>query len=131
MGRMMPEDCPHGVTIDWGDFGPCRDCDEHGDDECPNLEPCPQCEAERTEQHVTPKGMDEARKRIENVLGRTINLVAPTLDGDQVSDHARELLRAAEAYRVAVEELNAGKRFGVTAVLDAERRLHEAAVAER
>ena len=43
MSRTMPVDCPHGVTIDWGDFGPCQDCCEHGDDDCPNLEDCPEC----------------------------------------------------------------------------------------
>jgi hypothetical protein len=33
MGRMLPEECEHGVVIDWGDFGPdyvlgeaCVDC---------------------------------------------------------------------------------------------------------
>ena len=38
---------------------------------------------------MTPKGMDEARKRIENILGRTINLVQPEPEQDEV-DRAPE-----------------------------------------
>lgn len=45
--RMMPMECAHGWTVDWGDFGPCQDCDEHDGERCPNYTPCPQCEAER------------------------------------------------------------------------------------
>ena len=39
MGRSMPVECEHGVTIDWGDFG--------GDD--PQHQECPQCEQEQKE----------------------------------------------------------------------------------
>lgn len=35
MGRMMPIECPHGVIVDWGDFG--------GDDE--KHPACPACDA--------------------------------------------------------------------------------------
>jgi hypothetical protein len=42
--RTMPMDCEHGVTVDWGDFGPCQDCAEHNwDDNCPNIVECPDC----------------------------------------------------------------------------------------
>ena len=44
MGRMTPINCHHGFTVDWGDFGPCQDCDEHDDGACPNLRDCPDCE---------------------------------------------------------------------------------------
>jgi hypothetical protein len=36
--RTMPTFCPHGVCLDWGDFGP---------DEGPNGEPCERCDNER------------------------------------------------------------------------------------
>lgn len=45
--RMLPTECKHGTVLDWGDFGPCQDCDEHDGEPCPNLAVCPQCEAER------------------------------------------------------------------------------------
>lgn len=40
---MMPVDCQHGVTIDWGDFGPCQDCNDHPGESCPSLVDCPEC----------------------------------------------------------------------------------------
>lgn len=46
MGRTMPSECDHGVVLDWGDFGPCQDCSEHGGDACPNFSRCGACEAE-------------------------------------------------------------------------------------
>jgi hypothetical protein len=45
--RYLPTECEHGVTVDDGDFGPCQDCDEHGDDPCPNFHQCPKCDADR------------------------------------------------------------------------------------
>jgi hypothetical protein len=39
----MPTVCMHGITVDWGDFGPCQNCDIHADWECPNLNDCPTC----------------------------------------------------------------------------------------
>jgi hypothetical protein len=51
MSRTHPTDCEHGVTVDWGDFGPCRNCDDHPDtDDCPNLVDCPDCALD----HVPP-----------------------------------------------------------------------------
>lgn len=48
MGRMLPIDCPHGLVLDWGDFGPCQDCDEHPGRKCPNyLDSCPECRGPR------------------------------------------------------------------------------------
>ena len=49
MGRMMPINCRHGFTVDWGDFGHCQDCDEHDDGACPNLSDCPDYETARNE----------------------------------------------------------------------------------
>lgn len=46
MGRTLPYECKHGVVIAWNDFGPCQNCDEHEDEECPNFEDCPDCDAE-------------------------------------------------------------------------------------
>lgn len=46
MGRTIPTDCAHGVTVDWGDFGPCQNCDEHPDEGCPNLVDCAACEGD-------------------------------------------------------------------------------------
>lgn len=47
MGRTHPTECRHGVVIDWGDFGPCQNCDEHPDtDDCPNLRDCLTCAEE-------------------------------------------------------------------------------------
>lgn len=43
MSRTMPTECEHGEIVDWGDFGPCQDCDEHPDDDCPNFRDCRQC----------------------------------------------------------------------------------------
>ena len=47
--RTMPTDCEHGVTIDYGDFGPCQDCDTDHDpmlpDVCPNFQRCAECDA--------------------------------------------------------------------------------------
>jgi hypothetical protein len=45
---MMPTECRHGFVVDWGDFGECQNCDEHGDGDCPNLAECPECWAEET-----------------------------------------------------------------------------------
>lgn len=47
MGRTMPTECEHGTTIDYGDFGPCQDCSEHDEGECPNFRDCEQCQADR------------------------------------------------------------------------------------
>jgi hypothetical protein len=41
MGRTHPTECPHGVTVDWGDFGP----DPH--DGSVGAQECDQCRAER------------------------------------------------------------------------------------
>lgn len=41
MSRTLPQECEHGRTVDWGDFGP-------DDDSRP--EPCPDCEAKRSAQ---------------------------------------------------------------------------------
>lgn len=53
MGRMLPVDCEHGVTIDWGDFGPCQGlCEENHPedlDDCPDYERCEQCEEAKYE----------------------------------------------------------------------------------
>lgn len=49
MGRTLPIECKHGVTVDWGDFGPCQgECDvvHPGEFECPDVPGCPECEAE-------------------------------------------------------------------------------------
>ncbi|HEX2578651.1 MAG TPA: hypothetical protein VHK88_20070 [Aquihabitans sp.] len=56
MSRMMPYECEHGVTVDWGDFGPHQsdeDCRRDygrwpGDGApCPTCYPtCPQCDAD-------------------------------------------------------------------------------------
>lgn len=46
--RVLPTECKHGTVLDWGDFGPCQDCDEHDGEPCPNLAVCPQCEAVQT-----------------------------------------------------------------------------------
>lgn len=46
MGRTLPYECEHGTIIDWGDFGPCQDCNEHEGEPCPNYESCSQCDAE-------------------------------------------------------------------------------------
>jgi hypothetical protein len=51
-GRTMPTECAHGVTVDWGDFGPCQNCDEHGDELCPNVQRCWQCDEELEAQIV-------------------------------------------------------------------------------
>lgn len=50
--RTMPYVCPHGVEVDAGDFGPCQDCETHGDDDCPNYTPCAQCEAAAEKWHM-------------------------------------------------------------------------------
>lgn len=42
--RTMPYVCPHGVEVDAGDFGPCQDCETHGDAECPNFTSCERCD---------------------------------------------------------------------------------------
>jgi len=47
MSRTLPLDCKHGVTVDWGDFGPCQDCDDHPGEDCPNLGDCELCDAEQ------------------------------------------------------------------------------------
>ena len=47
MGRTLPMECEHGVTIDWGDFGPCQgNCERvHPEDldDCPDFERCLEC----------------------------------------------------------------------------------------
>lgn len=44
-GRTLPTECEHGVTVDWGDFGPCQDCADHDwSEDCPNIESCPDCD---------------------------------------------------------------------------------------
>ena len=54
MSRYMPTECRHGNVTDYGDFGPCQNCDEH-DDDCPNLIDCPECATSRTPtQRTTP-----------------------------------------------------------------------------
>lgn len=66
MGRMMPVDCQHGVTIDWGDFGPCQDCDDHPGESCPNLVDCPECA--KPARQVTPSQrltLDQHIERLE------------------------------------------------------------------
>jgi hypothetical protein len=47
MGRYMPTECQHGTVVDWGDFGPCQDCNKHGDD-CPNFADCKLCDESET-----------------------------------------------------------------------------------
>lgn len=51
MGRYLPTECEHGVTIDWGDFGPCQDCStDHDDDSpCPNYPTCAECVSDGAE----------------------------------------------------------------------------------
>lgn len=55
MGRTLPVECHHGVTVDWGDFGYCQgDCERfHPENlaDCPDLPGCDLCEQEeqRTE----------------------------------------------------------------------------------
>ena len=51
MSRYMPTECRHGNVTDYGDFGPCQNCDEHDDllddGDCPNFANCPQCDEQR------------------------------------------------------------------------------------
>jgi hypothetical protein len=54
MSRYMPTVCVHGVTVDWGDFGPCQNCDNHADWECPNLANCPKCNTEAAHKRPGP-----------------------------------------------------------------------------
>jgi hypothetical protein len=38
MGRTIPYECPHGRTLDWGDFGPDPDDGSVGVDRCEKCE---------------------------------------------------------------------------------------------
>lgn len=52
MGRYLPTVCQHGIEVDAGDFGPCQNCDDHGDDPCPNFKACHQCDAIRRREEM-------------------------------------------------------------------------------
>lgn len=47
MGRTLPTECPHGVIVDWGDFGPtcplALEADEEYTEYCLDPEWCPSC----------------------------------------------------------------------------------------
>ena len=43
--RTLPTECEHGVVVDFGDFGPCDDCNEHELGDCPNFQTCDECES--------------------------------------------------------------------------------------
>ena len=48
-------ECEHGVTIDWGHFGPCQDCeiDHPGEPNCPNFTTCEDCDADFSDGEAT------------------------------------------------------------------------------
>jgi hypothetical protein len=54
MSRTMPTECKHSFVVDWGDFGPCQNCDIHADWECPNLANCPKCNTEAANKRPGP-----------------------------------------------------------------------------
>ena len=99
MSRTLPTDCPHGVTVDWGDFGPCQDCSDHGDDDCPNLTDCPDCATGRQ------------RLTIEQHLERLELLYAEyRRQGAQLSKNARRRLFAkASGVRKAIDMIKQGE----------------------
>ena len=86
MSRTLPTDCPHAVTVDWGDFGPCLDCNVHGFGECPNLTDCSECAAGRQrltiEQHVERLELLYAEYRRQEQEDKNRNLNNLTLPKD-------------------------------------------------
>ena len=46
MTRRIDEECRHGDAAEWTVVGPCLNCDDHDDDDCPSLEVCWQCVGE-------------------------------------------------------------------------------------
>lgn len=71
MGRMLPMECEHGVTIDWGDFGPCQgNCEQVHPDDCPDFEHCAECAEIRRATHVFTDA--ELRARDERIIRSAI-----------------------------------------------------------
>ena len=65
-GRQIPEECPHGRIVDWGDFGEPEDA-EH----------CPECQAAAEDVSFALQQVDElreARARYDNLTTEVIRL---------------------------------------------------------
>lgn len=87
--RRLPTECHHGTTVDWGDFGPCQDCSEHGwDGDCPNFTPCEQCEVEA--QQARSEGRKALVQALHEALDNDVRVTKHTGATRSLSDWERD-----------------------------------------
>jgi len=95
-GRMMPIECHHGATVDYGDFGPhqngCPDECFEPDARCPDVPVCDLCEAE----------VDETIRVYWEVLGDAIRgfFMEKHLSFDSMDEWTDEIVAIVREHRI-------------------------------
>lgn len=114
MGRAMPTDCTHGVTVDWGDFGPCQDCDEHEGLDCPNIADCEQCESARAVQRTATQHYADLLGAALGAMNHAV-LMAATVGSPLAMEYIADWLNDSDAIDEEllpkVEQALAGRQF--------------------
>lgn len=66
MSRTMPTECPHGVVLDWGDFGPNQDDPQQG------VGTCEKCDAE--EYRIAVRPHDEHEDWCDDIVVKDVEM---------------------------------------------------------